>query len=107
MQSTWEVCRALSLGEAVSINDSGRVVGFSVVDGATYATEWSGGGVINLGGLPGATFSSAESINNLGQAVGGSDGSSVPEPSTWAMMVVGFAGLALAGYRRAIAGGAA
>jgi hypothetical protein len=25
----------------------------------------------------------------------------VPEPSTWAMMLVGFAGLGLAGYRRA------
>jgi hypothetical protein len=25
--------------------------------------------------------------------------SSVPEPSTWAMMLVGFAGLAFAGYR--------
>ena len=28
----------------------------------------------------------------------------IPEPSTWAMMLVGFAGLALAGYRRAKAG---
>jgi hypothetical protein len=26
----------------------------------------------------------------------------VPEPSTWAMMLIGFAGLALAGYRRAL-----
>jgi hypothetical protein len=25
----------------------------------------------------------------------------VPEPSTWAMMLIGFAGLAFAGYRRA------
>jgi hypothetical protein len=29
---------------------------------------------------------------------------SIPEPSTWAMMLIGFAGLALAGYRRAKAG---
>jgi hypothetical protein len=28
----------------------------------------------------------------------------VPESSTWAMMLLGFAGLALAGYRRAKAG---
>jgi probable HAF family extracellular repeat protein len=90
-----------SLSEAESINDSGQVVGFSVVDGVTYATEWSGGGVINLGGLPGATFSAADGINNLGQIVGESDGSSVPEPSTWAIMLLGFAGLGLAGYRRA------
>ena len=26
---------------------------------------------------------------------------SVPEPSTWAMMLIGFAGLGFAGYRRA------
>jgi hypothetical protein len=28
-------------------------------------------------------------------------GSPVPEPSTWAMMLLGFAGLGFAGYRRA------
>ena len=34
--------------------------------------------------------------------VGGSCGvSAVPEPSTWAMMALGFAGLGFAGYRRA------
>jgi PEP-CTERM motif len=31
---------------------------------------------------------------------------SAPEPSTRAMMLIGFAGLAFAGYRRAKAGGA-
>jgi hypothetical protein len=30
--------------------------------------------------------------------------SPVPEPSTWAMMLLGFAGLGFAGYRRARAG---
>jgi probable HAF family extracellular repeat protein len=34
------------------------------------ATEWSGGSVANLGGLPGYTYSEAVSINNVGQAVG-------------------------------------
>jgi uncharacterized membrane protein len=83
------------------------VVGFSVVDGVTYATEWGGGSIINLGGLPGVTFSGAEGVNNLGQVVGESDGSTVvPEPSTWAMMLVGFAGLGFTGYRRAKAGAA-
>ena len=33
--------------------------------------------------------------------------STVPEPSTWAMMLIGFAGLGYAGYRRAGAGPAA
>jgi hypothetical protein len=28
-------------------------------------------------------------------------GGAVPEPSTWAMMLIGFAGLGYAGYRRA------
>jgi hypothetical protein len=27
-------------------------------------------------------------------------GTAVPEPSTWAMMLLGFAGLGFAGYRR-------
>ena len=45
-------------------------------------------------------------------AGGGGGGSfvysgAVPEPSTWAMMLLGFAGLGLAGYRRARAGGLA
>ena len=90
-----------SASEAESINDAGQVVGFSVVDGVTYATEWSGGSVVNLGGLPGSMDSSASAINYAGKVVGVSDGSVVPEPSTWAMMLVGFAGLGLAGYRRA------
>ena len=33
--------------------------------------------------------------------------SPVPEPSTWAMMLLGFAGVGFAGYRRARAGRAA
>jgi hypothetical protein len=32
--------------------------------------------------------------------VGGSAGSAVPEPSTWAMMIVGFAGLGFIGWQR-------
>ena len=42
--------------------------------GDEYATEWSGGSVINLGNLPGSTFSVAVSINDAGQAVGNSVG---------------------------------
>jgi hypothetical protein len=31
----------------------------------------------------------------------------IPEPSTWAMMLIGFAGLGFAGYRRATRASAA
>ncbi len=43
---------------ALGINNAGQVVG-SACDGTSYATEWSGGSVINLGGLPGSTASDA------------------------------------------------
>ena len=33
--------------------------------------------------------------------VAGTDPTAVPEPATWAMMVIGFAGLGFAGYRKA------
>ncbi len=32
---------------------------------------------------------------------GGGGGGTVPEPSTWAMLLIGFAGLGFAGYRKA------
>lgn len=70
-------------------------MGESVVDGVTYAVEWNGGGIINLG--PGVAYG----INDVGQVVGQRP---VPESSTWAMTLLGFAGLAFAGYRRAKAG---
>jgi uncharacterized membrane protein len=86
---------------AFSINDAGQVVGESLI-GVEYATEWSGGSVINLGDLPGGYSSEATAINNAGQVVGVSYPIVlvVPEPSTWAMMLLGFAGLGFAGYRR-------
>jgi hypothetical protein len=82
------------------------VVGWSFVDGGFQATEWSGGRIIDLGGLPGFTLSEAGGINDAGQVVGFSELRSgvIPESSTWAMILVGFAGLGLAGYRRAKTG---
>ncbi len=38
--------------------------------------------------------------NMTGEVAGTGTLSSVPEPSTWAMMLIGFAGLAYAGYRK-------
>ena len=89
---------------AYGINDAGQVVGYSVVDGGDIATEWSDGKVIDLGGPPGSVWSEAFSINDAGQVVGLTRAPRlppVPESSTWAMMLFGFAGLAFAGYSRA------
>jgi probable HAF family extracellular repeat protein len=138
---------------AEAINDADQIVGWSNLEGylsvgPQYATEWSGGHIIDLG------MGNAYGINNLGQVVGTnnnratlwSDGSAidlttdiafggsgwtlqtatgisdrgqivgyglnplgvstaflltpVPEPSTWAMMLLGFAGLGFVGRRR-------
>jgi uncharacterized membrane protein len=57
------------------------VVGFSLVGGLDYASEWRGGRVISLGGLPGSTSSGAFNINDAGQAVGSSDVGGVVTPS--------------------------
>jgi len=60
----------------------------------------SGGQVINLGGLPESRFGFGDSINAAGQVVGVTH--DVPELSIWAMMLLGFAGLGIAGYRKTI-----
>jgi len=97
-----------SVGSA--INDAGQAAGdtYYDLDGSSIATEWSGDSVIDLGLLPGSSRSFVYGINYSGQVVGESTGFPfvVPESSTWAMMLAGFAGLAFAGYRRAKAGDA-
>jgi hypothetical protein len=44
-----------------------------------------------VGGTPAPTFNATFSLS----------GAVIPEPSTWAMMVLGFASLGFAGYRHA------
>jgi probable HAF family extracellular repeat protein len=92
--------------QALGVNDGGQTAGYSAGLGFLSAIEWSGGSVIDLGGLPRSILSEATGINEAGQVVGFSDvpPMTAPEPSTWAMMLFGFGGLALAGYRRANAG---
>jgi hypothetical protein len=48
------------------------------------------------------SYNSTTGIQSYGEIVGSvsSVSSGVPEPSTWAMMLIGFAGLGFAGYRR-------
>jgi probable HAF family extracellular repeat protein len=94
----------LGPGVALGINDAGQVVGQIIINGLGTATEWSDGDIIGLGGLPRFIESSAAGINDVGQAVGTSRVGpplATPEPSTWALMLVGFASLGYAGYRRA------
>jgi uncharacterized membrane protein len=58
-----------AFSEAVSINDSGLAVGWSVVGGVQFVVEWSGDSVVNLEGLPGSTFNQANGVNDAGQVV--------------------------------------
>jgi choice-of-anchor C domain-containing protein len=53
------------------------------------------------GGLTNLSFSSLDTPPSpYGPVIGGVAVTAVPEPSTWAMMLLGFVGLGLAGYRR-------
>jgi PEP-CTERM motif len=53
--------------------------------------DWLRIGTDIVGGSPAPTFNMAFSITGVG---------AVPEPSTWAMMILGFAGLGFMAYRR-------
>jgi PEP-CTERM motif len=67
------------------------------VNGAAMFFDASGDTVINLGNFgPNIDLT----INGFGTFVIGGVVEAVPEPSTWAMMLLGFAGLGYAGYRR-------
>jgi Protein of unknown function (DUF642)/PEP-CTERM motif len=52
--------------------------------------------LITLAGSTGFSYIGVDNVSVVETSPGG-----VPEPSTWAMMLVGFAGLGYAGYRRA------
>lgn len=58
---------------ASAINDAGLIVGSSTYTGSgMHAVEWQSGVVTDLGGLQGADYSAAYSINSGGEVVGGS-----------------------------------
>ncbi|MGA9847413.1 MAG: PEP-CTERM sorting domain-containing protein, partial [Roseiarcus sp.] len=73
-------------------------VGFSVpaasVGGVSDGGPFSLSEIITLSGSSGSSFSFNGSITATVTAV--------PEPSTWAMLLLGFAGVGCAGYRRAM-----
>jgi PEP-CTERM motif len=60
-------------------------------------TPYTVSNTITFGLAPGTTTSPITDEFSVSATV-------VPEPSTWAMMLLGFAGLAFSGYRRARAG---
>jgi probable HAF family extracellular repeat protein len=58
---------------ASAINDSGLIVGSSTYSGSgMHAVEWQNGVITDLGGLQGADYSAAYSIDDNGDVVGGS-----------------------------------
>ena len=119
--------------EAWAVNASGWSVGYSCVFNggcgiSTFgvgsneeeeAVLWSPSGVgTDLGAVLGSAWSNtvAVGLNDRGDIIGYGDYlgeqygfllTPVPEPSTWMMMLAGFAGLGLAGYPRARKGNAA
>ncbi len=73
------------------------------INGLLFSTAENSGGFWNLWFNSG-NYSLWESVAGRGYAIqetGALTVAAVPELSTWAMMGLGFAGLALAGYRRA------
>jgi len=112
---------------AYAINDAGLIVGTSGTGSADHAFLWNGSAMIDLNSLlsssgAGWTLDAAYGINDLGQIVGMGQfnsgpelpflltpcescspipfSSGVPEPSTWAMMVLGFTSLGFMACRR-------
>ena len=102
---------------AGAINASGWSVGASNREAALW---WPSGKATELGAVLGSAWSDTDAVglNNSGDIIGCGvyDGgvygflltpvsaTPVPELSTWAMLLVGFAGLGLAGYRLAKTG---
>jgi hypothetical protein len=74
-------------GSAIAFQSGANFFSFQVFSGGGLNFTAAGSGV-TLRGLGASSFSQAGIL-------------STPEPSTWAMMLIGFAGLGYAGYRRA------
>jgi probable HAF family extracellular repeat protein len=81
------------------INDSGEIVGF-YVDGTSNSAL---GFILNDGVYTtlygGMLDTQPFSVTASGEILGNSFGTIIPEPSTWAMMLLGFAGIGFVGYR--------
>ena len=99
--------------QALGVNDLGEIVGdYTLADGSMFGFLDKGGAFTTLDPF-GSTAVTANGINDKGVIVGfygAADGSTIgfettiPEPSTWAMMLLGFAGFGFLGYRKALKG---
>ena len=102
--------------QALGVNDLGEIVGdYTLANGNMFGFLDRGGVFTTLDPF-GSTTVTANGINDLGQVVGfyaDANGNTIgfettiPEPSTWAMMLLGFAGLGFLGYRKVRQGAAA
>ncbi|MGA2487280.1 MAG: PEP-CTERM sorting domain-containing protein [Roseiarcus sp.] len=75
---------------------------FLDIGGVLFTTTQNPGGYWNLWGNSSGNYSLFESAPGLGypiQEIGNLTVSAVAEPSTWAMMLLGFGGLGFVGYR--------
>ena len=98
--------------QALGVNDLGEIVGF-YVDAITGVQHGyiDNGGVFTSFDPPDSASTTINGLNDKGDIVGfytnnatdtvdGFVGTPVPEPSTWAMMLAGFAGIGFLGYRK-------
>jgi probable HAF family extracellular repeat protein len=103
---------------ATAINNAGQVVGYSEPTGPPHGVVWDGTTAIDVNTLltsdpSGLVIDALLGINSSGEIVGvGIDSAgnqdailltpveAVPETSTWAMMILGFAGVGFMAYRR-------
>jgi hypothetical protein len=86
---------------ANGINDLGEIVGYYTTSAGAFGFLYTGGIYTTISG-PGYTQSEALGINVFGDITGlfTSAEPAVPEPSTWAMMILGFVGVGFMAYRR-------
>ena len=101
--------------QALGVNDLGEIVGFYTDATGNQHGYIDNGGVFTSFDPPGSASTTINGLNDKGDIVGfytsasadaviGFVGTPVPEPSTWAMMLLGFAGFGFLSYRKVRAG---
>jgi PEP-CTERM motif len=82
--------------------DAGVTFPFTDGDDSTFLTDITGASSNNIVDIYTSAGIDGEPAVLANQfVISGGGGPSVPEPSTWAMMLIGFASICFAGYRRA------